>query len=126
VAVRIIDMVMRICFVINLVLGLLFWTNNALGLRNIHMLVGIILVACVWFLGLAQGTRKGGSIGLIFGTFLIGLLLAVVGMVQTGISLSPHWIIQVIHLLLAIAAIGLGEASYGRFRRASAATPAAA
>jgi hypothetical protein len=47
-------------------------------------------------------------------------------MAQTAILVTgPHWIIQVIHLLLAIAAIGLGEASVARFKRGEVAAPPA-
>lgn len=126
-AVRIASMALRVFFVINLILGILFWTNSALGLVGIHMLVGIIFVALLWFLGLAQATTKNGSLGLMVGTFAIGLLLAIIGMFQQGwLTGSAHWIIQVLHLLVAAAGAGLGEAAAARYRRGVAASAAAA
>lgn len=123
--VRITSMSLRALFVINLVLGLLFWFGVAEngGLVLLHMLVGILFVACIWVLGLAQGMTKGGSFGLVIGTFVVGLIIAIFGMIQGGL-LQPngHWIIQVTHLLLATAGIGIGEASTARYKRGIAAT----
>lgn len=122
-AVRIAGMALRIFFVINLILGILFWVGAAGGgLVPLHMLVGIIFVALVWFLGLAQAATKNGSLGLMVGTFVIGLLLAIIGLFQQGwLTGSAHWIIQVLHLLVAAAAAGAGEAAVARYRRGVAA-----
>lgn len=113
------DWILRIAALAALVLGLLFWTGNAEteGIRLVHMLLGIIVVLSLWTLGLAQGFR-GGSFALALATFVVGLLLVIVGLYQTGWLLgSYHWIIQVIHLLLALIAIGLGEMITGRAKR---------
>ena len=91
------------------------------------MLIGILFIIDVWFLGVAQGLRANGSIGLTLGTFIIGLLLAIVGITQAGILAGgAHWIIQAIHLLLAVIAIGLGEASVARYKRGAVMAPPAA
>jgi hypothetical protein len=127
VVVRIAGMSLRILFVINLLLGLLFWfnvtANDALVL--LHMLVGILFVACIWLLGLAQGMTKAGSLGLVIGTFVTGLVIAIFGMAQI-VMLQPdgHWIVEVIHLLLAIAGIGIGEVSMMRYNQGVAASVA--
>lgn len=128
-AVRISSMALRLLFVIQLLLGIFSWINRPLLPIGVHMVIGLLIVALVWFLGVAQGLLKNGSIGLTLGTFIMGLVLAIFGMVQGSIlngPHQPHGIIQVIHLLLALATVGLGEASVSRFRRgASAAAPAA-
>jgi hypothetical protein len=136
VVVRIASMSLRALFVINLILGLLFWfrITEPGWLVFIHMLVGILFVAAIWLLGLAQGMTRAGSLGLVLGTFVVGLIIAVFGLIQRGLlPTSAHWIIQVIHLLLAFAGIGIGEASAARYRRgvamaasANAANPASA
>ena len=61
---------------------------------------------------------KGGSFALAAATFILGLILAIVGLYQQSwLSGSAHWVIQVIHLLLGLSAIALGEMIYGRTRR---------
>ena len=116
-AIRISAMVLRICALAALILGILFWTNNAKGLTLVHILLGFAVVISLWVLGIAQGFR-GGSFGLALATFVVGLLLAFVGLFQTRwLTNDMHWIIQVIHLLLALAAIGLGEMIAATTRR---------
>jgi hypothetical protein len=116
--VRIASMALRLLFVVQFVLGLLFWFGRADGLVPLHMVIGLLFIIDVWYLGVVQGLQANGSLGLTVGTFVVGLLLAIVGMTQTGILIGgAHWVIQIIHLLLALAAMGLGEASVARYNR---------
>lgn len=116
-AIRISVMVVRICALAALILGILFWTDNAKGLTLVHILLGFAVVISLWVLGIAQGLR-GGSFGLALATFVVGLLLAFVGLFQTRWLLNNmHWIIQIIHLLLALTAIGLAEMISATTRR---------
>jgi len=123
-------MLFRVLFMTNLILGLLFWSNIAPEpdwLVQIHMLIGILFVAAIWVVGLAQSRRKAGSIGLFASSFFIGLIIVFVGLNQESLlPTSPHWVIQVIHLLLAIAGIGIGEAAAARYKRGVAAASASA
>ena len=121
--VRISLMVLRVAVLFNLITGIIFWTGNADPLQIVHIILGIIAVLVLWTLGIFQGLR-GGSFGLAVATIVLGLLLAIVGLFQTNwLTGSNHWIIQVIHLLLGIAAIGLGEMIGGRSRRITAKVP---
>ena len=122
-AIRVSLMVLRIAVLFNLITGIIFWTGNADPLQIVHIVVGIIAVLALWTLGIMQGLR-GGNYGLTAAAIVVGLLLALVGLFQTGwLTGSNHWIIQVIHLLLGIAAIGLGEMIGGRSRRMTAKVP---
>lgn len=115
---RIAIMVLRVAVLFNLITGIIFWTGNADPLQIVHIIVGIIAVLSLWTLGIVQGLR-GGSFGLALGTFVVGFLLVLVGLFQKNWLTDPanHWIIQVIHLILGLAAIGLGEMVSGRYRR---------
>src|SRR5947208_9733578 len=117
-AINISIMVLRVAVLLALILGILFWTGNFQNLTPIHMLLGFIVVISLWVIGLAQGFTKGGSFGLAVATFIIGLLLAIVGLYQDYWLIgSAHWVIQVIHLLLGLSAIGSGEMIAARTRR---------
>ena len=115
---RIAIMVLRITVLFNLITGIIFWTGNADPLQVVHIISGILAVISLWVLGIAQGLR-GGSFGLALATFFVGFLLALVGLFQTRWLTDPanHWIIQVIHLILGLAAIGLGERVNATYRR---------
>ncbi len=119
---RIAIMVLRVAVLFNLITGIIFWTGNAAPLQVVHILLGIIAVLSLWTLGILQGMR-GGSFGLALATFVVGFLLALVGLFQKNWLPEPnanHWIIQVIHLVLGLAAIGLGERVAGLYRRLTA------
>jgi energy-coupling factor transporter transmembrane protein EcfT len=113
----------RITGLIQIVLGLLFWTGNQLTLVPVHMLVGLILVLSLWTLAFI-GARSGIQPGFVVLAFLWGLLLPILGVTQAQILTgSAHWLIQVLHLLVGVAAIGQGE---GLGQRIKQSAPAAA
>ena len=117
---RIALMVLRVTVLVNLVLGIIFWTGNADSLQLLHIILGLLAVVSLFTIGIAQGLR-GGSFGMALATFAVGFLLAFVGLFQTRwLTGSNHWIIQVIHLILGLAAIGLGERIGGQYRRMTA------
>ncbi len=120
---RIAIMVLRITVLFNLITGIIFWTGKADPLQIVHILVGILAVISLWTLGIMQGLR-GGSFGLALATFAVGFLLVLIGLFQKNwlpeATSANHWIIQVIHLVLGLAAIGLGEMVAGRYRRLTA------
>jgi hypothetical protein len=114
-------MVLRIAALAALVLGIIFWTGNADNLQIVHIVLGFLVVISLWVLGIAQGVRRGGSFGLALATFVVGFFVLLVGLFQTRwLTGSNHWVIQVIHLILGLSAIGLGEMIGGRYRRMTA------
>ena len=108
-AVSILLWTIRITGVIQIVLGMAFWTNNLYSLLPVHMLVGVILVVALWVLaGLAA--RMGASLGIVALAVVWGLIMPVLGIMQTPLLPgSAHWVIEVIHLLVGLIAIGLGD-----------------
>jgi hypothetical protein len=123
---------LRAGFALALLFGLGFWTGiitPAGGLVLVHMLLGLVVVVSVWYLGLAQA-QHGGSLGLTLGTFVLGLLLPIVGLTQASLEAALHTTIatigvQIFHVLLALATVGLGEMCGRRIRGAPASAPGA-
>jgi hypothetical protein len=103
------QMGIRVVGVVQLALGVLFWTGNALGLVDLHQLIGILLVLALWTQA-ALAHRAGVPGGLVAGAAVYGLIVPIVGLTQRELLPgSAHWVIQVIHLLLGIGLIGLAE-----------------
>ena len=122
---KIAQMILRVAFVLVLILGIGFWITPALpaespALKGIHMLLGIIVVLSLWTIGLAQGFVKGGgNFGLALVTFVVGLAVAIVGLAQEswkGAGANVD-LINIIHLLLGLIAIGCGEMVVARTKR---------
>jgi hypothetical protein len=103
------QMGIRVLWVVQLALGVLFWTGNALGLVDLHQLLGILLVLALWTqAGLAA--RAGVEPRLVAVAAVWGLIVPIVGLTQTSLLTgSLHWVTQVIHLLLGLGLIGLAE-----------------
>jgi uncharacterized membrane protein len=104
-----IQMGIRVLGVLQLVLGILFWTGNALGLVDLHQLIGILLVLALWTQA-ALAHRAGVPGGLVAGAAVLGLLVPIVGLTQRELLPgSAHWVIEVVHLLLGIGLLAMAE-----------------
>ena len=120
-AVTVAQMLVRVCGVVQIVLGILFWTGSAPGLVPVHILIGIVLVLSLWAL-VALGTRAGLHAGQVTVAVLWGVVVVVFGLTQDSILQSgPHWVIRILHLLVGLAAIGMAEGLGARIKRSPAA-----
>jgi hypothetical protein len=115
VVVRISSLALRVAVLLELILGVSLWVGRPLAPVLLHMALGLLIVALVWFLGLAQATVKNGSLGLTLATFGVGLALAILGLAQKAVPGQP--VLQVVHILLALATIGVGEMATARYWR---------
>jgi hypothetical protein len=104
-----IQMFVRVAGVVQLLLGLAFWTGNLLSLVDLHMLNGILLVLALWTQA-ALAHRAGVPGRLVARAFVWGLIVVALGLTQTDLLTgSLHWVIQVIHLLLGIGLLDLAD-----------------
>jgi hypothetical protein len=103
-------LLIRITGIVQLVLGILFWTGHAYTYIPVHMLIGSILVLGLWtisVIALVARVRRG----LAAFELLWGLALAAFGMQQATLLVGPmHWMIRVTHLLMALSAMILAGA----------------
>jgi hypothetical protein len=103
------QMIFRITGLIQIVLGLLFWAGIVRNLVPIHMLIGLILVIALWVLAVLTA-RTGAPLGLAIGAFVWGIIVVALGVTQVEILPGgAHWVIQLLHLIVGLAAMGLGE-----------------
>jgi len=117
IATTVIQMLIRLLGLIMIVLGLLFWTGNALALIPVHMLLGIVLVLLLWVQA-ALAARAGVGAGMVALAFVWGLVVVALGMTQSQLLPGDfHWVIKLLHLLVGMAAIGLAERLATRAKR---------
>jgi hypothetical protein len=121
VIVRIGIMALRICVLIALIFGILLWASVIpdWGIMA-HITIGLLAVIALWLLAFGIATApKGRSLGLAVGAFVLGLILPIVGLGQLnwlGLG-NAHIVIQIIHLLLGLSVIGIGEVIAARYKR---------
>ncbi|GEM_PF-3154894 len=129
-AVTISNMAFRALWIINVILGILdafTGVGDTQTWINVHMLVGILLVALLWFIGIAEGLQARNVLFPIV-TFLVGLLIPIIGVAQTvpADGTAAQYILRGLHILLIIGAIAIAEIATARYKRAQKATQAAA
>jgi hypothetical protein len=115
-----VQMAVRVLWLALIVLGILFWTGNATSLVDVHMLLGLILAVLLAVLAVLAGVRGGGP-ALLLGGLAVAVLLPLVGVGQRGwLPGQQHWAVEVLHLLVGLAAISVAEVTAGRLRRQAA------
>jgi hypothetical protein len=119
--IQIASILLRLFGTLAVILGLLFWVGIGLNLIPVHMLLGLLVVLLLWIVGVGQAFSKSGSWALALGALALGAIVIMLGLRQSSLLVGPfHWVIQVIHLLLGVLAVGVGQVSAGRYRKASA------
>lgn len=109
----------RACFVVQLVLGLTFWTGNALTLIPVHILVGLLLVLCLWTVAAFTLVARTGPVRAgVAAVWGVGVIL--LGLNQGRLVAGDlHWLIQVLHLVVGVATIAQVEVLARRLAVAS-------
>jgi hypothetical protein len=108
-AITIAQMTIRISGVLLILLGIAIWTGRADGVIPIHMLLGFVLVLALWSLSFLAA-RAGVQMRWVALAVTWGLVAPILGLTQEGLLTGGwHWTIQVVHLLIGMGAIGMGE-----------------
>lgn len=103
------QMSLRATGVIQILLGLVLWTGAAAGLVGLHQLIGFALVISLWVLAFLA-LRVGVPTGIVAVAVTWGLGTLVLGVVQGGLLPGgAHWVVEVLHFLVGLGAIGIGE-----------------
>ena len=116
IATTVLQTLVRLAGLTLIVLGVLVWTGHALTLIPVHMLVGFVLVLSLWTLAVLAA-RAGVHLGLVILAMLWGGLVPVLGLTQDRLLPGDaHWMIQVLHLLVGLGAIGQAEGLAARIK----------
>jgi hypothetical protein len=108
IAARISQYLVRGLGIIALALGLMFLGGDVRGLIPVHMLLGVIVAVALVVLSVAVIMAQ--RVGLGIGGIVVAVLLVVIGMGQGQMLPGEnHWLVQVVHILLGMGAIGYGE-----------------
>nr|BBH89072.1 hypothetical protein KTC_38230 [Thermosporothrix sp. COM3] len=118
---RIAIWVVRVCFILALIMGVLFWTGNYTYMPravDTHRLLGLIVTIALWVIAGILMTSKPGNRGIAIGAFVWGIVLLIVGFTQDSFVIGPGNVVtKIVHALLGIGAIGLSEMMNARHKR---------
>jgi uncharacterized membrane protein YczE len=115
--------VTRLCGITAVVLGLLFWAGYARGWVGLHMAVGSGMVLSLFLLAVVA-VRSRARPGLLVLAIGWAFLVPIFGVMQTRLLPGPlYWVIQLLHLAISGAAIGLASALGSHIARTAAGRP---
>jgi hypothetical protein len=102
-------MLMRLGAAIQVVLGIGFWTGHWVGAIPVHQTIGMVYVALLWVIAVIALVKRM-NVGLAVFGIVWGLVIAGFGMTQQTLLVgSLHWIIRLLHLVIALSALGIAE-----------------
>ena len=111
------QIVARVIAVVQVALGILVWTGHGDSLIPVHIAVGLLLVVDLWA-AVALGLRSGAPIGLAVVALAWSVGMPVFGLVQASILTgNVHVVVEILHLVVGLAAVGLVEALARSTRR---------
>lgn len=104
-----IQMAIRILGLVQLILGIVFWTGDIEFLVICHILLGSLLTIGLFAL-VFRAHRSGVSKWAIIISAVWAIGLPLYGLIQEKILPgSYHWVAEVLHLLCGVGAVGVGE-----------------
>lgn len=113
---KMLAMTVRLLFVVELVLGVLLAAAR-LQFLQVHIGLGFLVAICVASLAIMACAKRMLGIGVV-GLFF-AILLPVTGFKQFPLRFgSSIGLIQIVHVVVALAAVGLAEALHSRIRKA--------
>ncbi len=100
---------MRVAALVQLAVGIGLWTGHLYSLVDVHRTVGVLFVLSLWIIAvIAMVYRR--AIGLAAFALAWGVLVAGFGFMQQGILPGNyHWIIRVLHIVIALASMPIAE-----------------
>jgi hypothetical protein len=102
--------VARAIALVQVALGILVWTGHGDPFIPLHIAVGLLLVLDLWA-AVALGLRSGAPIGLAVLALAWSIGMPAFGLLQGNLVPGPaHVAVQVLHLVVGLAAVGLVEA----------------
>jgi hypothetical protein len=96
-----------VLWLVQLALGIVFWTGHALSLAQLHMGLGLLFVLALVVLAVLSA-RAGAPTPLVVAAVVLSAAILALGYTQVQILPGPyHWTVRVAHLLLGLAAMPL-------------------
>ena len=116
-AAKVLIMLVRVIALVSIIFGVLIWTGQMPNLLGAHIGLGFLITAMLAILAIMALLKRAFPMG------ALGLLAAValpwIGFRQFPLSFMHIGAIQVAHILVVIAALGLAESLAAAIRKAA-------
>jgi len=112
---KILIMLIRALALVSIVLGVLIWTGNSPNLLGAHIGLGFTITLLIALLTVLALVKRAFPIG------ILGVVAAVtlpwIGLRQFPLAFRHLGAIQVAHILVVVAALGISESLYAAIRK---------
>ena len=101
--------VVRLGGLVQILLGVAFWSGHALSLIPVHMLIGLLVSIGLGVLAVLA-SRTGARPAVTVVGVAWALVLPAFGVMHVGLLPGPwHWVIRILHLALGLGALGFAD-----------------
>ena len=117
---KVLIMLLRLTWLVGIVLGVLVSTGRGLPLLSSHIGLGFTVAALLLLLSIFGMARQYYPLGIV--GVICAILLPVIGLKQFPLKFgSALGAVQIAHIVIALASIGVAEALNARLKRSAAA-----
>ncbi len=119
---KVLIMFIRALALVAIVFGILIWVGTFPQLLPSHIGIGFLIALCVGILAIIALAKHIFALGVLGLTAAI--LLPVIGLRQFPLAFRHLGPIQVSHIIIVFAALGIAESTYAAIRKSSSDTRA--
>lgn len=112
---KILIMLVRALALVSIVLGVLIWTGKSPDLLGAHIGLGFTITVLIALLTILALVKRAFPIGLL--GILVAVALPWIGLRQFPLAFMHLGAIQVAHILVVVAALGISESLYAAIRK---------
>ena len=112
---KILIMLVRLIAVVSIVFGVMIWAASGMQFLGVHIALGFAITLAVLLLAVMGLMR--GAIGLGIGGLVVAGLLPYVGFRQFPLVFKSFGAMQVAHVIVVLAALGIAEALHARIAK---------
>ena len=114
---KVLIMLVRVVSLVLIVFGILIWSGNSPQLLGAHIGMGFLVAVLIGLLAVLALARRAWPLG------ILGLVAAAalpwVGLKQFPLAFRHFGAMQIAHVLIVIAALGLAESSYAAIKKSA-------
>jgi hypothetical protein len=114
---KILIMLVRALALVSIVLGVLIWTGKSPDLLGAHIGMGFLITLLIVLLTILALVKRAFPVGLL--GVVVAVALPWIGLRQFPLAFMHLGAIQVAHILVVVAALGISESLYAAIRKSA-------
>jgi hypothetical protein len=114
---KVLAMLIRALSLVTIVFGVMIWLGSFPQLLSAHIAIGFLIALMIAILAVIALSKRAFAFGIL--GLAAAVLLPVIGLRQFPLAFRHLGPIQVSHIIIVFAALGVAESTYSAIRKAS-------